>query len=179
MAAYEPLDLSRMCNTDFERLGEALDVPAGVHHFQGLPFMIGRADGKAAPCLLGFGEGMSRQPVAVPVEKTVQRVVVAHRLLDSGIPDNGPIGERVAEYRFHFEGGKVVSAPIRDRFEIGTVPAAAGLPFVAVQDRTDEMLPPLRGQVGRRRSTSDRGDARPFECLYALGLEESPPGPTH
>ena len=165
MAAYEPLDLSSMCNTDPERLGGALDVPAGVHHFQGLPFLIGRADGKAAPCLLGFGEGVSRQPVAVPVEKTAQRVVVAHRLLDSGIPDNGPIGERVAEYRFHFEGGEAVSAPIRDRFEIGAVPAAAGLPFIAVQDRTDEMLPRYEGRwgdAGRRQTEAMQGRSSAF-----------------
>ena len=69
MAAYEPLDLSAICNVGPEHPGDGLDVSAGVHHFQGLPFLIGRADGEAAPCLLGFGEGMSRQAISVPVEK--------------------------------------------------------------------------------------------------------------
>ena len=105
MDAYEPLDLSEVCNAGPEYLGDGSDVSAGVRHYQGLPFLIGRADTEAAPCLLGFGGGISKRPVSVPVEKTALRVVVAHRLLDSRIPDNGPIGEHVAEYRFHLGAG--------------------------------------------------------------------------
>lgn len=165
MEAYEPLNLSGMCNAGPEQLGEGSDTSAGERHYQGLPFLIGRAEAKAAPCLLGFGEGIPNQPACIPVGKTARRVIVAHRLLDSRIPDNGPIGERVAEYRFHLEGGAVVSAPIRDRFEIGAVPASAGLPFVAVQDRTDGMLPRHEGRwgdAGRRQTEAFQGRSRDF-----------------
>ena len=78
MDAYEPLNLSGICNAGPELPGERSGVTAGVRHYQGLPFLIGRDDAKASPCLLGFGNGFPDQPESIPVRKTALRVIVAH-----------------------------------------------------------------------------------------------------
>ena len=68
-------------------------------------------------------------------------MIVAHRLLESPISDNGPLATPIAEYALHYEDQAVLKVPVRDRFEISTVPSAyGGAPFVAVPDANDRLL---------------------------------------
>ena len=67
--------------------------------------------------------------------------------------------------------------PVRDRFEISTVPSSyGGAPFVAVPDTNDQVLPRTEGpwdMVGRRQTEADAGRRA---ALRALGVAESAPG---
>ena len=48
MQDYEPLDISRSCNSGPEVLGsEAANVETGLKSFRGLPFMIGGLAGRS------------------------------------------------------------------------------------------------------------------------------------
>lgn len=65
-------------------------------------------------------------------------LVFAHRQLTSRLLEGGPLGEVVAHYVVGYADGTAVRLPIRERFEIATVPLAWGqLPFLAVPDQPD------------------------------------------
>ena len=90
---------------------------------------------------------MSR--LSVKVGRLARRVIVAHRLLEPGAPAGHAVGQPVAEYVFHLAGGEVVTAPIRERFEIQVVPPVWGRqPFLAVTDTSDRNLPRFEGSWG-------------------------------
>jgi len=121
--SYEPVDLSAACNADLSVLGdEPGDVPLGRVDLRGLPFLIGSEPPSAERCFLLPGV-----PVPVGIGRAVRRVIVAHRLLEPGAPAGHAVGQTVAEYMFHLAGGEVVTAPIRERFEIQVVPPGAGM----------------------------------------------------
>ncbi len=84
-----------------------------------------------------------------PHERLARRVIIAHRLLEPGAPGGHAAGQAVAEYVFHLAGGEVVTAPIRERFEIQVVPPEWGFgPFLAVSDTSDGNLPRFEGRWG-------------------------------
>ena len=173
MDAYEPLDLSAFCNAGLEALGGAGETPVGAQSFQGLPFRIGTADGAGERCFVGFGEGLRGEALKIPIGKGARQVIVAHRLLESKLLEGGPIGLPVADYIFHLEGRETVRVPIRERFEISTVPDAGGAPFVAFPERTDSLQPRWEGPwdaAGRRQTESNRGGSRG----YVLWAWENP-----
>lgn len=173
MDAYEPLDLSATCNAGMEFLGAQRRAPVGIQSFHGLPFQIGDADGAVKNCFIAFGSGYQEGALRIPIEKSVRNIVVAHRLMGSEIMNNGPLAESVAEYIFHLEGGETVSAPIRERFEISTVPNAGGAPFRSFQDQKDSLQPRFEGpwgNAGRRQMEANRANARG----YVLWVWENP-----
>ena len=159
MGTYTPLDLNALFNAGLDVLGGR--GPLGAQCFRGLPFALGS---DANRCLIACdGE---RSGVEIPVGRPATWMIVAHRLLESRIADNGPLATLVAEYALHYEGQEVLRVPVRDRFEISTVPSAyGGAPFVAVPDTSDRLLPRTEGpwdMVGRRQTEVDAGRAQHF-----------------
>ena len=87
--------------------------------------------------------------MTVGIGRLARRVIVAHRLLEPGAPGGHAVGQAVAEYVFHLAGGEVVTAPVRERFEIQVVPPEWGRePFLAVTDTSDYNLPRFEGRWG-------------------------------
>ncbi|MBV9208521.1 MAG: hypothetical protein JO037_24655, partial [Actinobacteria bacterium] len=126
-------------------LGDAPgDVPLGRVDLRGLPFLIGPEPPSAERCFVLPGG-----PTPVEIGRPAPRVIVAHRLLEPGAPAGHALGRTVAEYAFHLAGGEVVTAPIRERFEIQVVQAMpllfGRLPFLAVTDTSDHKLPRFEG----------------------------------
>ena len=172
MTDYQPLDLSSLCNTGMEVLGEGNDAPVGSQSFRGLPFQVGSPEGDRNRCFLAFGEGHKSEPMTVSINQTAKSVIVAHRLLVSPIMDGGPVGALVGEYVFHLEGGEEVSVPVRDRFEISVAPTyslrsgpGGGLPFLALPDQNDSLVDRYEGpwdSAGRRQTEASQGSPRGY-----------------
>jgi len=166
MNDYSPLSLNEFANVGLAILGEGQgnrNVPLGPQNLRGLPFNVGD---DPARCFVGLGAPLRSEPLTVPINRALRVVVVAHRLLDSKIEDEGWIGETVADYVFRYADGTEVLVPIRDRFEIATVPTAWGqLPFDALPDRYDSLMPRYEGkfaQTGNRQSEAIQASARAF-----------------
>jgi hypothetical protein len=145
MPSYQPVDLSALCNAGLDVLGdEPGDVPLGRVDLRGLPFLIGSQPASGERCFL-----LPSAPASVAIGRLAPRVIVAHRLLEPGGPAGHAVGQIVAEYRFHLAGGEVVSAPIRERFEIQVVPPGWGRqPFLAVADTSDYKIARFEGSWG-------------------------------
>lgn len=159
MADYELLDLTSLANAGLDTLEE--EAPAGAQQFHGLPFQIGSSDGSGS-CFIALGGERGNGSLDIPIGKGARRVIVAHRLLTSEILESGPIGNAVADYVFHLLGRDPVRVPIRERFEIATVPNANGAPFDAFPDQKDSLQSRYEGpweQAGRRQMESNRGTA--------------------
>ena len=165
MADYEPVDLSAVYNAGVDVLDQEAEPAIGEQEFRGLPFLIGGED-SAFIALKGDDAA-----VTIPVGKSVHTVVVAHRLLDSQIADNGVVGAPVADYEFNLSGGTTVTVPVRERFEIALVvprvPAAPtpGLPYRAVPDTKDSLQPRKEGvweETGRRQTEASLGVAQNY-----------------
>jgi hypothetical protein len=174
MPSYEPVDLSDACNAGVEVLGDASgDVPLGRVDLRGLPFLIGPERPSAERCFVLPGVATS-----VEIGRLAPRVIVAHRLLEPGAPAGHAVGQTVAEYAFHLAGGEVVTAPIRERFEIQivhqVVPRIWGrLPFLAVTDTSDYNLPRFEGcwdEAGARLAEQAMG----WPAGYYLWCWENP-----
>ena len=195
MRDYEPVDLSSWCNAGVEALGEIAPGPAdqrslraaffvagdgtgetpgprvGPQVFRGLPFQVGAEDeaggGKCFIALDGATGG-----VTIPIGRAARRVILAHRLLESDVADGGMIGKPVADYVFHISGSDKVRVPIRERFEIATLPAL-GNPFSQVSDAKEGLQPRYEGQweeLGRRHQESVAARSRD----YHLWVWENP-----
>ena len=162
MADYEPLDLSKWCNAGAAVLGEDEDVAVGRQTFRGLPFIVGPEDGDAnGRCFIALGG--SDGGITVPIGERAHRIIFAHRLLETNVPQGGPLSVQVAEYSFRLTGGKQVRVPIRERFEIAAMPGkkgvqvAPGLPYRAATDQKFVLMPRYEGpwdQLGRRQMES-------------------------
>jgi hypothetical protein len=106
--------------------------------------------------------------VTVPLRTTARRLIFAHALLESKALQGENIGCVVATYVFRFAGGDEVRVPIRERFETGVVPMAGawtGLPFLAVPDQKNWLMPRDEGQweaTGRRQAEAMQGRARGY-----------------
>ena len=150
IADYEPIDLSEWCNAGLDVLDGDRDAPLGRSHFRGLPFLVGAdGDGSGNRCFIAL-DG-TRKGVTIPLGLTAQRVIFAHRLLESALLQGGPLGEVVAEYVIHFADASEMRVPIRERFEIAAIeepPVPGGKPFLAVTDRKETLLPRYQGQWG-------------------------------
>ncbi|MDP6353570.1 MAG: CehA/McbA family metallohydrolase, partial [Planctomycetota bacterium] len=82
--------------------------------------------------------GCKNGSVIIPIKKKAKKILFAHRLLDSDLFNNGPIGVPCARYVFNFANGKKISIPVRERFEISLIPASWGqLPVNSVPDQAD------------------------------------------
>ena len=157
MQDYQPISLSALCNVGPEIIGENATPGVGTQTLHGLPFEI--ADG--TDCFLGFGESVSTDPVQVPINANPKRVIFVHRLLESRIPEGEPIGRLIANYVFHYADGETVRVPIRERFEIGSVPQGWGQQtFLAIPDRQDSLYQRHEGpwgSAGNRQTEATQG----------------------
>ena len=145
MQDYQPISLSALCNVGTQIIGENATPSVGAQTFHGLPFEI--AEGEA--CFLGFGEGINADSIQVPISASPKRVIFVHRLLESRIPEGEPIGRLIANYVFHYTDGETVSVPIRERFEIGSVPQGWGQQtFLAIPDRQESLASRHEGPWG-------------------------------
>jgi hypothetical protein len=152
MQDYQALDLSASCNAGWDMLGADQELPVGHQLFRGLPFLIGRDRSR---CLIALDA--TTATVNVHVGQTAKRVIFAHRLLESEVPEGGMLGRPVAEYVFHFANGDELPVPIRERFEVEF--AGGGLAFAATSDQNDTLLPRYEGRwdsLGYRQTEATR-----------------------
>src|SRR5207247_1180338 len=139
-----PLDLTAYYNAGLALLGEQGIAPIGAQQFRGLPFLAGSDPQR---CFVAFGDGLQHAPLSIPIHESARSVIVAHRLLASGISVGGPVGEPIADYVFTYRNGDNVRVTIRDRFDIAELPTAWGqLPFRAVPDQSDSLPPRYAGR---------------------------------
>ncbi len=115
MDEYTPIDLMAFQNAGLALLGEQGTAPIGPQQFRGLPFLVGTDPQR---CFVAFGDGLQKDPLSIPIDESARSIIVAHRLLASGISAGGPVGEPIADYVFTYQSGDVVRVTIRDRFEI-------------------------------------------------------------
>ncbi|MBZ0290137.1 MAG: hypothetical protein K8I30_21115, partial [Anaerolineae bacterium] len=145
MSGYVPLDIARWSNGD----ASALKGTFGYQVIRGLPFQI-------SPIRFDTSH---QQLVEIAVQSAARWVIIAHRLNETHLLEGEPIGRVIANYRFHFQNGEIVTVPVRERFEIGFVPAQYELqyfghqPFLAVPDRFDILMP---RETGRWEATGFR-----------------------
>ena len=181
MADYEPLDLTRHVNGGLEALGDGVTADIGPRHFRGLPFAI---EEDPSRCFVALGGDSG--PVTVPVGNSVHRVIFAHRLVTSEIDDGGPVGAHVADYVFTFANGQEHVVPIRERFEISSVPmdsfrGASGCRFSLSRTASTSCSREMRGRgrswdagrlsISRRRpraTSCGAGPTRNRTCPWSL-----------
>src|SRR2546421_10010203 len=163
MNEYPPINLAAFYNAGLVLLGEQGTAPVGPQQFRGLPFLVGTDPQR---CFIAFGDGWQNAPLSIPIAEQAQSVIVAHRLLASGISAGGPVGEPIADYVFTYQNGDQVSVTIRDRFEITEIPTAWGqLPFRAVPDQSDSRPPRDTGRFdesGERQAEVNQAIARGY-----------------
>src|SRR6266699_6759220 len=123
MDEYTPLDLMAFHNAGLALLGEQGTVPIGPQQFRGLPFLAGSDPQR---CFVAFGDGLQHAPLSIPIDESARSVIVAQRLLASGISSGGPASEPIADYVFTYRNGDEERMTIRDRFEIAEIPTAWG-----------------------------------------------------
>jgi hypothetical protein len=163
MDEYTPIDLIAFHNAGLSLFGEQGTAPIGPQQFRGLPFLVGA---KPELCFVAFGEGLQYAPLSIPINESVWSIIVAHRLLASGISAGGPVGELIAEYVFTYQSGDEIRVPIRDRFEITEIPTAWGqLPFRAVPDQSDSLPERYKGRFdesGWRQAEVNQAEPRGY-----------------
>ena len=169
MKDYQALDITPWCNTGLEALGEGVEAEVGSLSLRGLPFLVGSEQaGEGDNCFIAL-DG-SDGSVTIPIDQTANRVVMAHRVMETELP-LGTLGIPVAEYVFRLSGGAEVRVPIRERFEIaalppgGGIPGQPGRPFRAVPDQEDAMIARYGGDwedAGRRQTETQQGVVRSY-----------------
>jgi len=163
MDEYTPIDLVAFHNAGLALLGEQGTAPIGPQQFRGLPFLVGT---NPEHCFIAFGEGLQHAPLSISIDESVWSVIVAHRLLASGISAGGPVGEPIADYVFTYQSGDEVRVTIRDRFEITEIPTAWGqLPFRAVPDQSNSLPGRYEGrfdEAGQRQTEVNEAEARGY-----------------
>ena len=184
MPDYRPLDLSSICNAGAEILGSREKPPLGLQNFHGLPFLVGREgaqpEGRSFLLLNETTGG-----VTIPVGDVANNVNFAHRVLETEIPEGGPIGKEVAEYVVRYVNGGETRVLIRERFEIGLMPAdedgarinvaLRSVPFLALGNKKDALPQRHEGpweETGRRQTELSTLGAS--EHTYFLWAWENP-----
>ncbi|MGH2525829.1 MAG: hypothetical protein ACRDG2_03690, partial [Actinomycetota bacterium] len=115
MGDYEPLELADLCNAGLESVETERVPPIGAQEFHGIPFLIGTGSG---PCFVLL-EPSAADAVVVPIERSADHVIVAHRLIRQGRSvDDRPPGTLVARYTFRLRDGSTDLVPIREHMEI-------------------------------------------------------------
>jgi hypothetical protein len=187
---YTPLDLSSLCTAGLDGIPEREVPPIGPHTFHGLPFHVGAKDSTGKPCFVKLSVGDPALSIEIG-DRTAHHLIFAHRQLESRLMQGGPLGEVVAHYTIHYGDGTSESAAIRERFEICALPVAWGqLPFLAVPDQPDRVMPRFEGPwgaAGERLTEVDQQYPQAF-VLWAwanphpdrpiTSVEIAPAGPT-
>lgn len=118
--AYEPVDLSTLCNAGLALLEGHRPPPVGAVTFHGIPFRIGDPADEQAPCFVLLEPGAPSARVSV--SRRGDRFILAHRWLRRAGPEMDPApGTPMAEYTFHLGDGTAEVVPVRERFEIAAV----------------------------------------------------------
>lgn len=164
---YEALDIFTLMSSG----GDTQDVstigrPVSL---RGVPFVI---HDNADPATTAFGPRAHELPVRIPIDRAARNIVFCHVLTESNVENGGPVGEPVANYVFQLSDGTSLSVPIREAFEIGTLPKktdpkpspmiypeqwpslVAARTYNAVPDQADHRHPRWSGpwtMAGRRR----------------------------
>jgi hypothetical protein len=163
---YVALDLSSAYNGGLELLSPELEPRLGIRSLRGIPFSFGEDEGE---CLVALGVGLGQRPVTLPIGRTAPWVVFAHRLLESRVPEGGPAGDVVAEYRFRFRGGDEVRRPVRERFEIACPTDSDRVGFhpvaLAIADQPMRLMPRFEGWFGKAGRRQMDIDYAPFTYL--------------
>jgi hypothetical protein len=162
MKKFSPLDLSAYFNTGrgnavyknqslWHRAIQPLllQLPGGQQTFWGIPFLLGKKEGKRSWIVLGAHQNS----VTVTVEKQATYVVFAHFADSSNKPeDRGPSldgevgyvqrpGELLANYALIYTDRSEVCQPIRRRFEINDACITWG--HLAFASRSHNVVEPL------------------------------------
>ena len=174
MNDYQPLDLSALCNSGLDAVSGDARTPVGEQFFRGLPFKVGPPSSSANVNRFILLDGSSPE-VKVTVGQSAHRVIFAHSLLESDVPEGGELGLVIAEYVFTLADGRVETVSIRERYEIGFLPGGdgidramvqmAGVPFRAVTDTLDTLPARHEGQweeTGRRQMEGAQGAPRAY-----------------
>ena len=167
MADYQPIDISSWCNAGASEIGDGQEAALGRLSLRGLPFLVGPepiGGSASASCFIAL-DGTSGG-VSIPINRAARRAIMAHRLLESEIASGGPLGLQVAEYVFRLSNGNEYRVPIRERFEIGSLPDVwGGAPFLAVSDESVKLIARHEGpwdQAGKRQVEAIQARPRRF-----------------
>ncbi len=94
--------------------------------------------------------------MSVSVGGPATDVLIAHAIVGSDLWQGAPVGRVFGEYTFHLADGSDHAVPIRERFEVGTIPLPWGqYPFLCVPDTEDVLEPRFEGpweRIGFRRT---------------------------
>lgn len=144
MSDYTTVDLSQLCNAGPAALGDGPPIAEGEQTIHGIPFLVGTGDRHVV--LLG-GAVLDEQ--RIPVGTAVRSLTFAHRLLESHIPGGDFAGRLCATYVVCYEDGEEIELPIRERLEIGIVPAPWGQQaLLAWTDAGNRLMPRYSGPWG-------------------------------
>jgi hypothetical protein len=116
VGGYEPVDLSGVANAGLDAIDTERVPPVGELTFHGLPFRVGESTEGVRFVLLAPGPDRVR----VPIGRTADRLIVAHRRLRRGPVEPAP-GTLLAEYTMRLTDGSSERVPIRERLEIARV----------------------------------------------------------
>jgi hypothetical protein len=117
VSIYEPIDLTRSCNAGLDAVETRRAPPIGDRRFHGIPFLIGAPSADSERCFILLEPDATA--ITVAVGKPAERIVVAHRRLRQGPPEDDPLaGTLVGEYAFRLDDGTTEEVPIRERLEI-------------------------------------------------------------
>lgn len=180
MPDYQPLDLSDLCNAGRNAIPYSDPVIAGTQHFRGIPFQVGpQKPSDADSFLIAIGEG--NDDVSIAVDASAKRVIFAHRLLESDLLEGGALGKDVADYVISYSDGESVTIPIRERYQIGVLGDAftgAGVPFLAVTDSYEEVIPRETGEWAEAGRRQTEGLRMPTRAYYLWSWENPSPEKT-
>ena len=145
MQDYQPISLTDLCNVGTEIIGVNAALNTGPQTFHGLPFNISEGE----KCFLGFGDEANTDSIQIPINSNPKRIIIAHRLLESRIHEGEPIGRLIANYVIQYTDGMSMSVPIRERFEIGSIPQGWGQQtFIAIPDQKEGLISRHQGHWG-------------------------------
>ena len=92
--------------------------------------------------------------MAIPLRIAAKSLVFAHRLLESRIPEGDFVGRLCATYVVRYADGEEIELPIRERFEIGIVPAPWGQQALLAWPDRRRLMPATRA-TGARGASPD------------------------
>ena len=173
MPGYRALNIGKLCNAGPEFHGVEKKPLAGRQSLHGLPFLIGS---QRKP-FIGFnGAKGLRKSVTIPIGAAARYVIVAHALLESKILEGEPVGTVIAEYVFRLADGRELRVPIRERFEIGSLPLTWGQrPFLCVPDNKDSLRPRYEGPYGTQGGRQTEANGGWPKTFYLWAWENPEP----